>query len=178
MCKSWVSSAHGHQMLNTTSEMFEAVLRIKARIILNSARLKADMVQTNSCSQVFLLEKEVFLLCIWSVSRSLWRGVLPTEAGSEVHVRNPIWEGRVDLSTARFTLIHDLLIYNLVAVTKRRFYQDRFKYLHTRHNLWFCVSDSEPCPCASPDSPRVSVLATQSSGREPAALCCSASCIL
>lgn len=68
--------------------------------------------------------------------------MLPTEAGSEVYVRNPIWDGRVDLSTVRLTLIYDLLVCNLVPVTKRRFYQDRFKYLHTMHNLRFCLSDS------------------------------------
>lgn len=52
------------------------------------------MVQTNSCNEVFLLEQDFLLLCIWSVSRSLLKRNaahrLPTEAGSEVHGRNPI----------------------------------------------------------------------------------------
>lgn len=31
-----MSSVHDHQMLNITSQMFEAMLRIKARIILHA----------------------------------------------------------------------------------------------------------------------------------------------
>lgn len=83
--------------------------------------------------------------------------MLPTEAGSEVHVRNTIWDGRVDVSTVRFTLIYDLFICNLFSVTKKRFYQDRFKYLHYAQLEVLCVRLNKQVPSAYPDSTRVSL---------------------